>query len=405
MSGITRSGSLGWLWVLMGAALLNQATISLVRPTTTYKLTELGAGAEIVGLVTALFALLPLVIAMPLGAYVQRTRHVKLLLVCGTAFAIGGGATVSAAPNVALIAVGTVLLGLGHLVFTITGQAMIARYSEDHHLDRGFGWFEAGYAVGQMAGPLLGGILIGSGGGDGVSTALWAGTAIAAPAIPLLLIALKVPRDGAHGDARSVKRTKAPQPQPQRASMLRLLRTPGMPSYLIASFAVVAVLDILAAFLPLLGEAAGASPVLIGALLAVRAAATILSRFLLPALRRACSRNALVLASLWGSAIALVLPPFTLHLPALAVASMVVAGFFLGLGQPLTMSLVAQAVRPEWRSSALSLRLVANRVGQVAVPLAAGAAAAPLGPAGAIWLSCVILAAAGTERLIRREQR
>ncbi|UBH04556.1 MFS transporter [Leucobacter sp. Psy1] len=403
MAADPHKNSLGWLWVLMGAALLNQATIYLVRPTTTYKLSGLGAGAEVVGLVAALFALLPLVIAMPLGAAVQRTRHVKLLLIVGSGLVSGGGAIVSAAPSVVVVGLGTAVLGLGHLVFTITGQAMIARFTSDRDLDRGFGWFEAGYAVGQMAGPLLGGILIGSSGsgagapGD-VDTALWIGTAIAVPAL-LLLLGLRTP-SAPSAQPHSV--VDAQSKQRAKPSVLRLLRTPGMPSTLLASFAVVAVLDILAAFLPLLGEAVGASPVLIGALLAVRAAATIVSRFLLPALRRAYSRNALVLASLWGSAVALVLPPLTLHLPAAAIAAMAVAGFFLGLGQPLTMSLVVQAVPPAWRSSALSLRLVANRVGQVGVPLAAGAAAAPLGPAGAIWLSCVILAAAGTERLFRR---
>lgn len=389
--------------MLIGAAFLNQATIHLVRPTTTYKLLELDAGPDAVGVVTALYGLLPLIVAMPLGAHVQRSHRLKLILAAGSLLVMLGAAGVSAASGLVLVGAGTTLLGLGHLVFTIAGQAMIARFAEDCQLDRGFGWFEAGFAMGQMLGPLLGGVLLGSSavasesGGIDVDGALWVGTALSAPAALLLLGALRVPGDDA---VPSVSKEGS---RPGKPMVFRLLRQYGMPSHLLASFAVVAVLDIMAAFLPLLGDQLGVAPALVGALLATRAAATILSRFLLPALRKRFSRGALVLASLWVSAGMLILPPFVLQIQWMAYATMAVAGFFLGLGQPLTMSLVVQAVPAEWRSSALSLRLVANRIGQVAVPLVAGTVAAPLGPASAIWLSSGVLTLSGLEKLIRKQ--
>ena len=46
-----------------------------------------------------------------------------------------------------------------------------------------------------------------------------------------------------------------------------------------------------------------------------------------------------------------------------------------------------------------------NRVGQVAMPVVAGLAAAPLGPAGGIWCACLILASSGTERLVSGRKR
>ena len=392
-----------WIWVLLGAALFNQATIHLVRPVTTYKLIELDAGAETIGVVASLYGLLPLVVAMPLGRYVQRSRRLKLVLALGSLLVVLGAAGVSAGRDVVALGAATTTMGLGHLVFAIAGQAMIARFAEDRQLDRGFGWFEAGFAMGQMLGPLIGGLLLGgsddSRGGISVDSALWIGTALSTPGALLLLTALRVPREDA---PRSVATAGSTAPSQYSPSMLRLLRRDGMPSHLLASFAVVAVLDILAAFLPLLGERLGAAPTLIGTLLAVRAAATVLSRFLLPTLRRRFSRYALVVGSLWGSSVVLVLLPFALPSPWLSCAAMALAGFFLGFGQPLTMSLVVQAVPADWRSAALSLRLVANRVGQVAVPVVAGAAAAPWGPAGAIWLSSGALALSGLEKLIRR---
>ena len=168
-----------------------------------------------------------------------------------------------------------------------------------------------------------------------------------------------------------------------------------------ASLGLLAMLDILTAFLPLVGEQAGVAPVVVGALLAIRGGASILSRVVLPKLVVRFSRPGLLKASLLGSAIALAVPPFVMGHVWLAGLLLAIGGFFLGLGQPLTMSMITTAVPSSWRGSALAVRLMANRLGQVGMPLIAGAVAAPLGPASAIWLSCAVLAASGAERALR----
>lgn len=84
---------------------------------------------------------------------------------------------------------------------------------------------------------------------------------------------------------------------------------------------------------------------------------------------------------------------------------MAAGGFTLGLGQPLTMSLVTQAVPADWRSSALAVRLMGNRAGQVVLPATAGLLAAPLGPAAAVWFACAVLAASGLERTAAARRR
>ena len=81
------------------------------------------------------------------------------------------------------------------------------------------------------------------------------------------------------------------------------------------------------------------------------------------------------------------------HLAALAVV-LVVAGFFLGIGQPLTMSLIVQAVPDDARGTALAIRLFGNRFGQVATPAVAGLLAGAAGIAAAFWLLGGLLAVA-----------
>jgi MFS family permease len=383
-----RSGA--WLWFLVAGALLTQTALNLVRPVTTYKLLSLDADSVTVGLVTAAYAVVPLVTAMWLGRMTDRVRDLRTMVVVGAlVLALGAGA-LALAPSVALVAVASALLGMGHLVFTIAGQSAVARFSPPDQLDKGFGWFTAAFSAGQLVGPLLVGVLLGTGSDVAspervadITLSLWIGAGLSVLVVPVML--LRRPASGAAG-----------------ASMLRILEVPGIPSHMLASLALLAMLDILTAFLPLVGERAGVSPAWIGVLLAVRGGASIVSRVLLPWLAHRMSRRALLLVSLYGAGITLAVPPAVITVPWLAAVLLFVGGFCLGLGQPITMTLVSTAVPTSWRGSALAVRLVGNRAGQVAMPLLAGLVAAPLGPAGAIWSTCAVLLVSGLEKTVRR---
>jgi MFS family permease len=54
-------------------------------------------------------------------------------------------------------------------------------------------------------------------------------------------------------------------------------------------------------------------------------------------------------------------------------------GFSLGVGQPLTMTLISQLTLPEDRALAVSTRLTGNRLGQFLIPAGAGLLAAGSG--------------------------
>ncbi|MCM3688536.1 MFS transporter [Kocuria rosea] len=413
-----RSGA--WLWFLVIGALLTQTALNLVRPVTTYKLLALGADSVTVGLVTASYAVLPLATAMWLGRMTDRVRELRTMVVAGALVLSLGALGLAAAPGVALVAVASAVLGMGHLVFTIAGQAAVARYSPEGQLDKGFGWFTAAFSAGQLAGPLLAGLLLGSGNGVAsseriadITLSLWIGAGLSLLVVPVMLLRALAAGAGrgraqrtdgaaavqAHPATAELEAVQEPAP---RASMARILRVPGIPSHMLASLALLAMLDILTAFLPLVGERAGVSPAWVGALLAVRGGASILSRVLLPWLAHRMSRRAMLLVSLYGAGLALALPPAVIEMPWLAAVLLFVGGFCLGLGQPITMTLVSTAVPDSWRGSALAVRLVGNRVGQVAMPLLAGLVAAPLGPAGAIWFTCAVLVVSGAEKTARR---
>ncbi|CCH75401.1 Major facilitator superfamily MFS_1 [Nostocoides australiense Ben110] len=387
-----------WLWLLIAAGVCTQTALNVVRPVLSYKLIALGADGTTIGLVTAAYAVLHLFVALSLGRLTDRTPRLRLLIQVAAVVLGVGGVLAAVSGSVVGVALGSVFLGLGHLVFTISGQAAIARYSRDRDLDLGFGWFTAAYSFGQTIGPLIGGALVGSGsvaqpGRIGaINTALAVGTIVALAAVPVMAIPAVLPA------SRSTA-GKADSDVRPRASIAQILRVPGVSASMLTSLTLLSAMDILIAFLPVVGERAGVSPVVIGWLLAVRGATGILSRSLLPWISARISRQRLLAVSALGAAVGLAISPLVINNWLVSGVALAVGGFFLGLGQPITMTLISTAVPSIWRSQALAVRLMGNRVGQVGFPLVAGLVATPFGPAGAIWMSCLALVASVAQQL------
>ncbi|RKQ35426.1 MFS transporter [Kocuria tytonis] len=414
MAAPTRSPrSSTWLWILVGCAVLTQSGLNLFRPITSYKLLGLGADPVVIGLTTAAYALLPLVSAVWLGRMSDRIPQLRLLILAGVGLLGLAGVGLALADSVWLIFTASAVLGMGHLCFTIGGQTAIARYAADQDLDKGFGWFTAAFSAGQMIGPALGGWIVGHGSDmasperlAAVNESLWIGVLITVAAAPLLAFRLGPASRRAAAPTPAAQRPAddaadgAPRAD-ERPNVLRILRVPGVMSNMVASLSLLAMIDILTAFLPLVGEEAGVAPSVVGMLLGARGLASIASRLLLPLLSGRFSRRALLIASLLASGAALIVPPLFLDSFWWAALFLAVGGFFLGLGQPLTMTLISTSVPGTWRGSALAVRLMGNRVGQVILPVAAGAVAAPFGPGGAIWLTCALLVASGVEKAVR----
>ncbi|CAM5416522.1 MFS family permease OS=Streptomyces violarus OX=67380 GN=FHS41_006423 PE=4 SV=1 [Streptomyces violarus] len=190
-----------------------------------------------------------------------------------------------------------------------------------------------------------------------------------------------------------------------RVPVGRILRTRGVPAGILISLAVLSATDILTAYLPVVGEHRGIAPSVIGVLLSLRAAATIACRLVLTPLLRLLGRTVLLtvtclLAALLCAGIALPMPVWTLGL------LLVLLGFCLGVGQPLSMTTVVQAAPDEARSTALALRLTGNRLGQVAAPAAAGLIAGVAGVAAPfVTLGVLLLLSSGVAVRSPREPK
>jgi MFS family permease len=169
----------------------------------------------------------------------------------------------------------------------------------------------------------------------------------------------------------------------------KLLKKPGIFAAIFMSLAVSSTGDILVVFLPLYGNENQFSALSIGIIISIRAATSMASRFFLGRLSARFTPRQLLTTSNLVSIAMCVAMAFAPN-PWVLGAVVFVAGFSLGVGQPLTMTLISQLTAPEERALAVSTRLTGNRLGQFVIPAAAGLVAASAGTS-AVFIGLAIL--------------
>jgi MFS family permease len=370
------------LAVLLVHSVLVQAVTFVLRPTSTYRALELGVPAAWLGVLSASFAIAPLVLAVPSGHAVDRFGERRVVLVGGLVLCAAAAAFVLFGGGVAGLVAGSVLLGIGHLCSVVGQQALVANATPPGRHDSAFGYYTFAASLGQALGP---GVILLFGGSETIprTGALFAGAAVLVVAVLAVAVALRSSA-GAAGARYGAG----------DGGMRGLIRRPGLLRALTVSCIVIAAVDITLVYLPALGAERGIASGAVGVLLALRGAASMTSRLFLGSLARRLGRRHLLVGSVAVSALGLAATVVPMPLWALAVV-VAAAGFGLGAGQPLTMSWLAESTPPGLRGRAMSLRLTGNRVGQVVVPSVAGLLAAGTGAGGVLVLTAAGLAAAG----------
>lgn len=368
-----------WFPCLVLATLLSHAVLSGVRTLVSYRALALGGDALAVGLITAAFALLPLIVALQIGRAVDRGRGV-LALRLGLGLTVVAVFVAATSSSLAVLTVASAVLGLGHMLHTVACQSLIPLWSPPATVDNRFGHLTLGVSLGQLLGFPVAGLVatLTNQGGEAeqlaTTPALLVMGAMAAAAVPLAF-------GFAPASRTRVSRAEAAGAQ---QSTLAILGTRGMKPAIYSSLTVLTGMDLLMAYLPVLGQEMGLGVGTVTALLTARTVTSVIARATMPVLVRIAGRRWLLLSATLASGIPMTLLPFTDDV-AILTAAMLVVGFFWGLGQPLTMSWVTLVADQRNRAAALSVRLAGNRIGQVVVPLAAGGLAGLTGGVGAIF--------------------
>ena len=374
----------GWFVRLLLVTVLLQTAVYAVRPMVSYQALALGADNAQLGVIAAAYASLSLLVAVPVGRWVDRWGEPRFVIVGGAVIA-GVSLWLVFIDSLLALAVSQAALGFGHIAVVVGSQALVANRGAPGGRDSRFGVFTVVVSTGQLAGPALGGLLGGQG-DAGFDGGLVFGTT-AALTVPALVLAALLWRESGDRSAAAVRPTGHHESGP---ALLRVLRIPGMPHAMIASLTVLTTIDLLTVYLPAYGEAHGLSVETVGLLLAVRAAASMASRLLMLQLIRWLGRKRLLFGSIALPAAALLaLPAF--DSPLVLALLLLLSGLGLGLGQPVTLAWVADRAPREIRGTALGVRLSGNRLGQVVLPLAVGAVAGGSGLAAAFAAMAAML--------------
>lgn len=397
-------------WAVLGHAFFLQLAVYIVRPTASYRALELGVDAALLGLIVASFSLLPLAAAVWVGRMNDAGRGRPLLLAGAVLMVASGVGLLAATPDIWWLLAWNVLLGLGHLVSLLGEQARIAAGQADgtgrRSLDSLFGLYTFTGSAGQAIAPSL--LAIVGGGSVLPHTGPlfgWYLTAAAGMLAATLPLSLRRPSPSVSREQAEDGGVVRPAGPPRLGMRAGLAAAPASRRPLVASIGVsmmvLCSIDLIQVYLPALGVERGIPAALVGALLTARAVATMASRLAMGRLVRRFGRPWLIL---WGTAVGAVgVLGIAVPLPAWALAAvLVVAGYALGIVQPLTMTVVSLAAPAGTAGTWLAARITANRLGQALIPPAVGLLAAGLGSAGVFAATAVLLGgAAGAWRAVR----
>ena len=371
----------GALLLVLGHAVLIQVITYAVRPALSYAVLDAGGAPALLGIVSAAFAVPALLLALPAGHAIDRIGERPSLVFGSIAVIAAAVCAALAGSAIWLIFLATVLLGIGHLLSVIGEQALLANKPGVGSADSLFGLYTFAAALGQTLGPLL---LTLPGGTPSTPPLTLVFLVCAGIAAAMLIVSSLM---------TSSPRMRVGSP----AGMLRtagvLLRTPGLTKALLASAIVLASVDLFLAYIPALGHERGLAAAIVGAMLAMRSAFSMISRFFLGRMVRWLGRRALLVWSIAFSAAGLA--AMALPVPAgWLIALAALYGFAIGTCQPITMSWISELSPLGSRGLAMSLRLASNRLGQTVVPALLGVFAAATGAAGVLVITGAALAAA-----------
>lgn len=371
-----------WAKRLLISSTFTQATMYVVRPFITYRAIEIDAGATAIGLIGAIYALFPVLLALKFGSWVGKYGEGKFLVI-GTLSLIASCTSLVFTNNVATLAAATAFAGLSHLALMVGGQTMVALRTPKSDYNRLFGYYTFSASLGHTFGPVMAGLLAGSLANGMPRHSNYAFFF----AIALSTIAL-IPTWKWRKSAPTVK---AAEEQSNTWSAAKsMLSRKEISLAVFISMAISSTLDLLVIFLPLLGKERAIDPAVIGLIISLRAVGSMGSRLILGKVSQYIKDRPLLLSTTTVSMFACIGMVYTSN-PVVLGALVFIAGFSSGFGQPLTMALISHRTKADERALAVSARLTGNRLGQFVLPVAAGLLATGAGVGAVFWSMAALL--------------
>ncbi len=336
-----------------------------------------------VGVILALFSLVPMLVSVRAGRWVDAVGPRQPTLI-GASLILGGALLPSgfsyASADLAPVLVAASLIGAGSALVMLSIQQVIGERADPARRPAAFAWFAMGASVSGFSGPVLSGILIDSFGHRAAFGAL--------VIVALLAVALV----WANRSLMPSRQGSVEPPEPMRP--MELFRLVELRHLLVATALISMSWDLQSFVIPVHGTQVGLSASEIGFVLGCFALATFVIRLAMPVLARRFSEWQVLTFTLFCAALAFALFPFfSSGPPMMAIAFLL--GLGLGAAQPNIMSLV-HSQSPQGRvGEVLGVRSTIIHSNQVVLPLVFGAFGSVLGASAMFWMMAALVFAGG----------
>ena len=367
------------LYQILAIVLLWNCGYKGTRVANTLFALELGAGPLDTGLLLAVYGLFPLLLAIHIGKIGDR-HGVRLPVVAGTIVSALGILLPWLWPVYPMLFLSAAVSGAGFIMVQVSMQSLIGSFGSGTARTRNLNLYALIVSVSDLLGPVLAGFSIDQFGH--VRTYLHLAVPAVAAVGVLVFLAHRLPHHATGGADRRGQR------------MMDLFRSRNLRRMLVTSALVMGGLDLFQLYLPLHGHSVGLPASAIGLIMGAFAAASFVTRALLPVLVHRVGEQQALGCSMILSASTFFLIPMFESAVVLGVVCFVL-GLGMGLGQPLTVILAYNYSPPGRHGESLGLRIAINNSMHVTVPAIFGAVGSLLGLAPVFWASSAMLAAGG----------
>lgn len=347
---------------------------------------KLGASTFTVGSLMAFYALLPALLSVAAGRWIDR-RGINRPMLLGTAGVGLGTVLPFVLPQLASLYVTAVLVGLSFMLINVAVYHAVGEMSAPEDRTVNFSYVALGFSTSAFVAPMLTGMAIDSLGYRAAFLILALFTVL-----PLLAMGARLLPESAHGEKQDLT---------PKGHVFELLRDPELRRLFIAMAILTVGWDIYNFAIPVYGAQIGLRPSQIGIVMGAFAAATFAVRLAMPFFVHRVQPWGLLVASLVVAGLAYVAIPFT-HSVGLLMAIAFVLGLGLGAPQPMVLTLLHQSAPQGRAAEALGLRTTLINSSQTLMPLVFGALGAALGVAPLFWGMAAAMLAGGAFSRRRR---
>ena len=350
-----------YLIVLM--CLMNHIAFSGSRVVVSLYALELGATQMTIGLIMALYALCPMMLAVYIGKLADRVGP-RLPMLIGT-----GGITMALFlppffSGLLTLYILALLIGTSFHSFHVTVTGITGGIGTSENRLRNYAMVALGFSGASFVGPVTAGFSIDHF-GHIPTFMLLAGFTL----IPLLLLSLKtefLPNAVKHGGAD------------EKRKVMDLWRISGLRNTLIAGGIISSAHDLFNFYMPVYGHAIGLTASAIGMVIGFCSLAAFIIRVLVPRLAKISTESNVLKNAIFVAACSFLLFPFFQNAYILASIAFLL-GLGCGVGQPMSMSLL-YSLSPHGRVAESSgLRVAVNNFTHIVVPLFFGSLGATFG--------------------------